>query len=183
MTKYFLAVVPPKDYFLDIENIKESISEKYHTKGALLSPAHITLHMPFSFDELDEAKLIDTIKQFKFDEQITIQLSNYSVFEPRVIFINVLENENLFKFQKKLVQFVKSKFNIFNQADDLRGFHPHITIAYRDLKKPIFYAIWKEYEQQKFERAFVCNSFWLLKKTDKKWEQCFEFRINLTTMI
>lgn len=183
MTKYFLAVVPPKNCFFDIENIKQNISEKYHIKGALLSPAHITLHMPFSFDEQAETKLIDTIKQFKFDEQITIQLKNYSTFEPRVIFINVLENENLFNFQKKLVQFIKSKFNIFNQADDLRGFHPHVTIAYRDLKKPIFYAIWEEYQQKKFENTFLCESFWLLKQTDKKWEQCFEFKISLKPTI
>lgn len=175
MAKYFLAIVPPTLIFNEVEALKKVISEKYHIKGALLSPAHITLHMPFDFEEGKEHKLIDCLSDFSFDSCFEINLTGYHCFEPRVVFINAEKTEELNMLQKQLVSHLKKNLNIFNQADDMRGFHPHITIAYRDLKKPVFYQIWDEYQNKSFEKTFTTQSFWLLKKEDKYWQLLQEF--------
>lgn len=177
LQKYFIAIVPPEPLLSDIQNIKQSISDNYQSKGALRSPGHITLHMPFSFDESKENKLIDCLSEFQFKTTFSISLKNYDCFEPRVIFINVQEQTELFDLQKQLVSHVKRHLNIFNQSDDMRGFHPHITIAFRDLKKAVFYKAWEEYKSKLFSETFACHSFSLLKHQKEEWMvlENFEF--------
>lgn len=75
----------------------------------------------------------------------------------------------------KLVQHVKKELKLFNQSDDLRGFHPHITVAFRDLKKATFEKIWEEYQKKTFRDAFECNSICLLKQVDESWEMYRHF--------
>ena len=175
LQKYFIAIVPPEPLLSEIQNIKQSISDNYQSKGALRSPGHITLHMPFSFDESKENKLIECLSDFKFKTQFPISLNNYDCFEPRVIFINIEEQTELFDLQRQLVSHVKRNLNIFNQSDDMRGFHPHITIAFRDLKKAVFYKIWETFKGKLYYKSFSCHSFCLLKYNDERWEVHKEF--------
>lgn len=178
LQKYFIAIVPPEPLLSEILAIKQSIFENYQTKGALRSPGHITLHMPFSFEEDKEEKLISCLQEFKFNDSFPISLNNYSCFEPRVVFINVDEQPQLNELQKQLVKHVKKQLNLFNQSDDMRGFHPHITIAFRDLKKPVFYKLWEEYQSKKFNASFNCESFSILKHVDDRWVVFKNFTIN-----
>lgn len=177
LQKYFIAIVPSEPLLTEIQNIKQSVFDKYQSKGALRSPAHITLHMPFSFQEGKENKLIDCLNEFQFHTSFLIFLNNYDCFEPRVVFINVQEQAELFDLQKLLVNHVKRHLNLFNQSDDMRGFHPHITIAFRDLKKPAFYKVWEEYKTKSFSKIFTCNSISLLKHQKEEWVviRTFEF--------
>lgn len=174
--KYFIAIVPPEPLLKEIQDIKKIIFENYQTKGALRSPGHITLHMPFSWEKEKENKLISCLEAFDFKEEFSISLKSFSCFEPRVVFINVKQEILLFELQKKLVQHVKMNLQLFNQSDDMRGFHPHITIAFRDLKKPVFYKIWQEFQHKSFEHNFNCHSVFLLKHTDHQWELYREFK-------
>lgn len=169
LQKYFIAIVPPEPLLSQIQNIKQDIFEKYQSKGALRSPGHITLHMPFSFDENKEDKLIEYLNEFSFQKSFSISLNNFDCFEPRVIFINVEQQDELFDLQKRLVNHVKRGLHIFNQSDDMRGFHPHVTVAFRDLKKQVFYKVLEEYKMKPFSGDFVCNSFSLLKHQKDEW--------------
>lgn len=169
LQKYFIAIVPPEPLLSEIQQIKQSVYDTYQSKGALRSPGHITLHMPFSFDDSKEDKLIGCLSEFQFNTTFPISLNNYDCFEPRVIFINVQEQTELFDLQKQLVSHVKRNLNIFNQSDDMRGFHPHITIAFRDLKKTVFHKAWEEYKSKSFSETFTCNSFSLLKHQNEEW--------------
>lgn len=171
--KYFIAVVPPEPLLSEIQKIKMDIFEKYQTKGALRSPGHITLHMPFSFEKED--KLINCLENFKFQEPFTISLNQFACFEPRVVYIHVDEQARLNDLQKRLVQHVKQNLQLFNQSDDKRGFHPHVTVAFRDLKKQNFYVVWEEYKNKRFKAEFLCNSFCLLKHVNQRWEIYREF--------
>ncbi len=175
--KYFIAIVPPEHLLSQIQDLKKSIYEEYGTKGALRSPGHITLHMPFSWEEDKEDKLISSLQNFSFEKEFQIILSGFSCFEPRVVFINVLENDLLSQMQHQLVKYVKQNLQLFNQADDMRGFHPHVTVAFRDLKKPLFYKMWEEYKNKIFDATFTCNDICLLKQVDDKWEVYRTFTI------
>lgn len=170
LQKYFLAIVPPEPTLSEILHIKEYISKNYNSHGALQSPAHITVHMPFTWEDEKEGKLLDCLNAFSFENSINIKFNGFSCFEPRVVFIDVEEDNTLFLLQQKLVFHVKKNLSIFNQSDNLRGFHPHITIAFRDLKKQIFFRVWDEFKDKGFHSAFNCNEFVLLKKGKLNWE-------------
>lgn len=173
--KYFIAIIPPEPVFSEIEKVKVDISQKYNNKSSLRSPAHITLHMPFEMKEEKEGILIQKISAFNFCALFSVELKNYSCFEPKVIFIDVVKNETLNLLQKELVFHVKSNLNIFNQYEDKRAYHPHITIAFRDLKKTDFYLANEEYKNKNFSAEFEVNSFFLLKHTGKVWLPLKEF--------
>ncbi|MFN6037327.1 MAG: 2'-5' RNA ligase family protein [Bacteroidota bacterium] len=168
--RYFIAVIPPENIYNQIVSIKKDISLKYNSYAALKSPPHVTLHMPFNLANHKEKKFLHAIETWKLNiTPIEIELKNYSSFEPRVIFINVNKSNSLCNLQDTVIDFMKREFNIFNQAEDLRGFHPHITIAFRDLKKNNFYAAMKEYSDAKYESNFLCNSIHVLKRFDAEW--------------
>ena len=173
--KYFIAIVIPEPFHSAIIALKQLVAERYNSKAALRSPAHITLHMPFEWKEEKENILIESLQQFSLKEDFMIELQNFSCFSPRVIFIDVIKNEKLSILQSNLVNYVKKNLRLFNQADDMRGFHPHVTIAFRDLKKQLFNEAFASLKEQKYEASFAINSFWLLKHTGKEWQQHEEF--------
>jgi 2'-5' RNA ligase len=179
LQKYFIAIVPKEPLILEIHELKTSISENYKTKGALRSPGHITLHMPFSWEEEKEEKLVGCLTNFEFKTEFQISLCGFSSFEPRVVFIDVTPEEKLIDLQKQLVQHVKLNLQLFNQSDNMRGFHPHITIAFRDLKKPMYYKLWEDLKSKPFEKQFTCQSICLLKHMGNHWEVYKEFPFSI----
>lgn len=179
LQKYFIAVIPPEPVHSEIEHIKKEVSERYNNKSALRSPPHITLHMPFEYKTEKESLLFTALESFSFTETFTVQLQNYACFEPKVVFIDVVQNETLNRLRSALVQHIKVNLNIFNQAEALRGFHPHITIAFRDLKKSVFYEMMGEYKEKIYKADFEVNSFFLLKHTGKSWLPYKEFKFKV----
>ncbi len=175
LQKYFIAIVPSKPVLQLITELKESVCKNYGTKGALRSPAHITLHMPFSWEEEKEERLTLVLQTLRYSNNFTIELNGFDCFEPRVVFVNVKNNDDLIALQIQLVKLCKQQLHLFNQAEDLRGFHPHITVAFRDLKKPIFYKLWEDYQHKSFDATFNCSSFFLMKQVGEKWEAYKEF--------
>ncbi|MBL7930813.1 MAG: 2'-5' RNA ligase family protein [Bacteroidia bacterium] len=168
LKKYFLAIVIPEPAFSEIEALKTALMEKHGLKGALRSPAHITLHRPFEWKEEKEEVLINTLTKFNKPEAFTIELKDYDFFEPRVVFINVTSNPAISELHFELSRFAKEHLRLFNEAEDLRGFHPHVTVAFRDLKKPKFYELQREFSEKKFEHRFKYSGFSLL-KLEKTW--------------
>jgi 2'-5' RNA ligase len=172
--KYFLALVIPEPFFEKIESVKQQLFLDHGLKGALRSPAHITLHRPFEWKEEKENILIEKLNTFKFSGEMNIQLNSFSFFEPRVIYVDVLPSEALVMLHNSVKNFAKTELRLFNEVNDMRGFHPHITVASRDLKKPKFYELAPEFENKKLTGVFNCNGFCLL-KLEKKWEMLHTF--------
>jgi 2'-5' RNA ligase len=107
-----------------------------------------------------------------------LQFHNFSCFAPRVIFINVTENEALRNFQHQLHRFCKVELDVFNAQYKDMAFHPHLTLAFRDLKKPMFEKAWKEFKDKEFKGSFAAKQFTLLKHNGKVWESFMEFALN-----
>lgn len=168
--KYFIAIVPPENVLLKIEAVKENLFREFGLKGALRSPAHITLHRPFEWKAEKEEELISALKEFRFNEQFLIELKNYNCFQPRVIYIDVVKNDALNNLHSELKKYARHNLQLFNEDNDLRGFHPHVTVAFRDLKKQLFYKLWEErFKAARFEGHFDFTGFSLL-RLEKKWE-------------
>ncbi len=182
INKYFIAVIPPEPILTQVKQIKEEVFALVGSKGALRSPAHITLHMPFEWSESKEEKLIQTLSEYYFDSnEIRIELNGFNVFEPRVIFIDVNSNELLNRLEKELSNFMAMRLNLFNQRDSLRAFHPHVTIAFRDLSKNKFYSVWQKFRSQEVKFDFNATSFSLLKSDGNQWKVHREFTLRAKT--
>jgi len=169
MKKYFIAVVLPEPVYSRVELLKQDLKQQHGLKGALRSPAHITLHRPFVWKEEKEHLLIDALTRFEGGRAFEVDLRGFDFFEPRVVFVNVLPNAALEQLYQKLKVFARRDLKLLNEWEDLRGFHPHVTIANRDLKKPKFYQLQEEYREKPFEARFVCNGISLL-RLEKTWE-------------
>ncbi len=175
--KYFLAIVIPGPFQQEIMEFKQHVCNNFGSKAALRSPAHITLHMPFEWKEEKEERLIKTLEEFSFTPSISIQLREFSCFAPRVVFVDVVANETLNRLQKELVRFVMQNLNILNEADNRRGFHPHATIAFRDLNKDRFAKAWEYFKDKNYNASFNADSFHLLKHSPGKWETYRTFKL------
>lgn len=96
-------------------------------------------------------------------------LKDFDFFEPRVVFVDVVENENLNKLQSQVVDTCRKQLKLDNANYKDRPFHPHITIGFRDLKKPMFYKAKKEFENRRVTLEFEANKVSLLQHDGKRW--------------
>jgi 2'-5' RNA ligase len=173
---YFIAILPPARVLEQIEALKYELLQQFNLKGALRSPAHITVHRPFEWNEEKEEQLIGTLSNFRFEHAFEIVLKDFNCFEPRVIYVDVLKNEPLKQLHDKLKYFAQEKLNVFNDVEDMRGFHAHMTIAFRDLKKNKFQEVWQLFKERKFQAEFPYAGISLL-RLEKKWEEIKFFPI------
>lgn len=173
---YFIGISPVDPIKSEIHQLKEYIYQKYGCKGSLRSTAHITLQMPFKMAQ-KKLKLLKTdLENFTATiNPIAIELNNFGYFEPRVIYVNVIENEPLNAFHRNLEKLLK-QHQIFNSTHRNHGFNPHITIAFRDLKKPVFYKVWEEFKNKKFTRDFSANQLTLFKHNGNSWDEDYHFK-------
>lgn len=172
--KYFIAILLPEPFLGQVETLKQELLQQFNLKGALRSPAHITLHRPFEWKEEKEEVLIKTLESFKFQEPFSIQLKNFNCFEPRVIYVDVLQNTMLKELHTSLKYFAQENLKLYNEVQDMRGFHPHVTIAFRDLKKNRFAGVWDQFKEREFDANFNARGFSLL-KLEKQWQPIHHF--------
>jgi 2'-5' RNA ligase len=181
LTQYFIAIVPPSPVYDDAIEQKQYFKDHYQSKASLNSPPHITLHMPFRWREDKEAELIEQLNHFASNIQpFTITLDNFSSFPPRVIFINVIKSPELEQLYLDLKRFCKRELNLFNADYKEQPFHPHLTLAFRDLKKPNYQRAWHEFEQKKYRADFPAKSITLLKHDGKTWQVFQDFALQET---
>jgi len=167
---YFIAIIPPSPFLENAQALKEYFRDQYHCKASLNSPPHITLHMPFQWKEKKEEKLVTELRSFSSGKNpFSISFDDFSCFAPRVIYIDIKPSDPLTRLQHELHQFCKTGLNLFNaQYRDL-PFHPHLTLAFRDLKKEVFPAAWEDFKQRKFQGEFTIDKITLMKHDGKRW--------------
>lgn len=169
-SRYFIALVPPTDICKHIFEYKKLIAEKFNSKGALRSEAHITLHMPFLWPNkrLEElVTLIETIaSQSSYFE---IETNSFGFFEPRVVYIDIIKTNALKEIQNNLNSLMRNKLNLKNSnyKDDI--FNPHITIGFRDLKKQIFPSAKEYFESCSFKTSWTQTNISLLEYKTERW--------------
>ncbi len=168
---YFIAVLPPEKESEQITSLKNYCKEHYGTSHALKSPPHITLHMPFKWNDKKRVRLEECLKKVAIETQtLEIRLQDFDFFEPRVVFVDVVENHPLGELQKRLTRQMRLDLNLFNADYKERPFHPHVTIAFRDLKKPKFYEAKTHFSKQSLSMNFEVKDLVLLKHNGKGWE-------------
>lgn len=169
---YFIALIPDEPVLSEVMAFKQEVKEKFNSKGALRSPPHITLHMPFKWPADREELLIEKLSGFQFDQYpFQVTLRGFDFFEPRVVFVDVDKTEVLTQLQKELSDFVRRELKFFNADYKDRGFHPHMTIGFRDLKKAVFPEVKIYFQDRKYQRQFEISAFCLLKHSGELWNE------------
>ena len=172
---YFIALVPGEPLRSRVRRLKQEMASRFGASHALKSPAHITLRMPFRRAEAGEQALIGALQQFtSAGEALTIRLSGFDAFPPRVIFLKVLDHDPLADLHAKLQEHLKITLGFPAPAKAL-PFHPHMTIATRDLSEASFHRAWPGFSDRPFEAAFRAESLFLLKHNGKAWDLYREF--------
>ena len=173
---YFIALIPPSPLKDEIQELKLEVKEKFNSSHSLNAPPHITLISPFRMDEEQEEELNALLQDFTRNvSPFEVCLNNFSTFPPRVIFIDVEKNPSLMEVQEKLEALARSNSELFNYNYDDRPYHPHLTLAFKDLTKSNFHKAWKEFKNRTFDASFEADALHLLKHNGEKWEAIADF--------
>jgi len=167
---YFIAIIPNRIIRERIVAIKLDLKKKYSIKHALKSPAHITLQMPFKKNPKEEYELIEHLNEFVIGKKsFEVELNGYSHFSTKVLFIKIENHSKLINLQTDLKKILLAKMNFSNQ-DVNKKFHPHLTLATRDLNIESFSKIWPQFKNKNIKYKFLVNSIYLLKHNGKYWD-------------
>ncbi|MDR7128717.1 2'-5' RNA ligase [Algoriphagus sp. 4150] len=179
MQKYFLAIVPEGEFQERVSQLKLEIKDRYQAKYALKSPAHITLKMPFVYNEAKEEELTERLSGFTENyKPIGLTIKGVKTFGERVIYLGVESGEDLFAFQKDLRAFCKRELNLAEELSD-RNYHPHMTIAFKDIKKSQFRDILQFSTEMNLTRKLRETHIVLLKKVEGRWVLCKRIKMGM----
>jgi 2'-5' RNA ligase len=174
-TKYFIALVPEGKIQEEATALKEEMKMLFNLKYALKSPAHITLKMPFEWNENKEERLIHRLQKFfETTEKFNLKFKEFDRFGRRVIFIDVVPSTPLNKLQESLGKFCKLELKLINELSD-KAFHPHMTISFKDVKPKNFDMYWKHIQSKKFKADYQVSDVALLKRIEGRWEVIHRF--------
>ncbi len=166
---YLIALIPPPALREEVRLLKEEMSERFQARHALKSPAHITLQMPFRRSEAAELGLLTALYDFvALRYSFTVQLSGFDCFKPRVIFLRVVDHTPILLLRNDLKQLLVRDLG-FAIFEINHPFHPHLTIATRDLTGEAFGRAWPEYRERSFEAQFEAEAVHVLKHDGKNW--------------
>ena len=173
MDMYFIAIVAPEEINQQVLKWKTFFKEHYECSVALKSPAHITIIPPFWMNEGLTNDLINSIREFSITKnKFEITLHNFAAFQPKVIFVDVVKSEILNRFYQSFTEFIFSQ-NKFPIKKEDRTFHPHVTLATRDLYKKAFHEAWEIFSKKKYETLWIVNGISLLRHNKKNWDVIF----------
>lgn len=166
---FYIAIVPPPAAAAAIDNLRHAIWQRYNSQHGLNSPPHITLIPPFklshaSADEL-QAKLQELVRNF---QPFTLTGKGVNHFDQKTIYAKVDLNEYLTALQKELELLVKEELNFKIERPD-RKYTPHLTLAFKDLKKENFKEAFRYLEAQQISLQFPVNNIALLQHSGKRW--------------
>jgi 2'-5' RNA ligase len=169
MKMYFLAVLLPKDLDERVRAHKQFMLEHFNCRVGLKSPAHLTLVAPFWLTEEKEQDLINDVDQLSENvSSFLLDTDNFSAFRPRTIFIAVKESSSLGALKSKIDDFFSGRD--YKMKKEQRAFHPHITIATRDLHKKAFAEAWKFFESKSFIASFKAEGLSVLRHNGTMWD-------------
>ncbi|HEY0894964.1 MAG TPA: 2'-5' RNA ligase family protein [Sphingobacteriaceae bacterium] len=166
---YLIAILPPPEQAGRIDALRRECSKKYQVFKALRPPVHMTLYKPVWLVPEQEEQLIRQMRLIGAEQQSFMQeAENFSRFSNRVLYLQALPNPALSALQRRIARvFIEEGFDpdtIITEA-----YHPHFTMAYRDVTPGKFQEMWNEYKGKSFRITFPADNFSILKHDGKKW--------------
>ena len=166
---YYLAVVAPAAVDEKVRSFKQWMYEQFGCEAAMKSPAHITLVSPFRLAADREQHLLEVLKSFSSPvTEWYATMDGFSHFGDRVLFIHVESNTGLLQLKNTCeAHFLEAFGDLIKK--DTRPFHPHVTIANRDMEPEHFEKEWAYFSPQSFQAQFRGHSISLLRLDHGRW--------------
>jgi 2'-5' RNA ligase len=161
--------------------VKQVFAERYHSRAALKSPPHVTLQPPFKWQWDQVEELRRSLHQFASQRPpISMRLSGFGAFAPRVIYLHVERTPDLLELHRATLAHLEANLGIADAVGEARPFAPHLTVGFRDLTKPNFKAAWAEFQHQTVEFTVLMSQITLLLHNGQRWEIYQEFPLAAT---
>ncbi len=165
---YFIALIIPEPQIHSIEAIRTSISNQYDCHHALKSPPHITLHMPFRLEAHRQSELTELLSTIPKPKVFDIQTEDIQCFDQRTIYIDVNDNLEMSNYRYTLQEELFQHLGIGKEKRTI--FHPHITLANRDINPVHFKDIVAFAKNSISPMSFAIREVSTLKHNGKNWE-------------
>ena len=173
---YFIALLPPVEVAEEVTEIKQFFARNYNSRAALKSPPHVTLQPPFAWEVDRLETLRESLAEFtQWQAPIPLILSGFGAFPPRVIYVNVFKTPELMQVQAALETFLHQRFASIANQPSRHAFSPHMTVAFRDLKKRDFHQAWPQFKERSSERKFTVSELTLLCHDGRHWNLDTQF--------
>ncbi len=165
---HFWALIPSDPVQKEITAFKLEAGQLFHTTKALRSPAHVTLIPPFRGSDrqildidLCVAEVAQTFQPFD------LVCQGFGCFAPRVIFVSLLASDELRLLHQTLT--ICSPKAEGPAIPYPSRFHPHMTVAFRDLDRQVFSAAWTHFQSRPYERSWTATGIWRLTHAGASW--------------
>lgn len=167
---FYIAILCPDRINERVGKMKLWMKKEFGCVVAMKSPAHITIVPPFWMANIKQEELRKVFESFRSAiEEVAINLSGFGHFHKKVLFVNVTENLLLTEFKKEAESYFVRHFGSEIKKDD-RAFHPHITVATRDVRPSAFTSAWSYFSTMELEESFTTSSLSLLKLEPGEWK-------------
>lgn len=165
-----VAIVPPEPLFSFIREEQQYIADTWGPKKALRVPPHLTLLPPISVNEAELIVLESILKDAASSHKaFMLRVNGYDAFSPKVIFIKPNYPKALHLLYTDIIDTVIARIpHVMNKYPD-DTFHPHFTIAYRDLEPDIFRDVWKYFKNKKAKFTVPIQDISIFDKSDVGW--------------
>jgi 2'-5' RNA ligase len=171
---YFIAVVIPEPVRTEVRAFQEYTSEHFHSKAALHIPPHITLVPPFWVKDHQRVLITQALEGVcNTQEYFEVSINGFGSFGNRVIYLHVLSIAALGALAADLHKALHSKGLDVNTES--RNYHPHITVAYKDLGSEVFDEAFAHFRHVQFSGTFKAENLTLLRHQHGKWHASEEF--------
>jgi len=168
MQLYFVALLPDESIQHEVTAFKQEARERFDAGHALKSPPHITLVPPFQCAPDRQTELLPALNEAAAGlAPFPVQLRHFDRFGQRVIFVHTEIDQPLLTCQRVAADVFHQRVGV---QPDTRPFHPHMTVAFKDLKRSLFSEAWRYFSAQVYERRFMAEALTLLRHSGQRWE-------------
>lgn len=169
---HYIAILAPEPVASEVTSFKEDIALRYNSRAALKNMPHITLKAPFIMDAQHCRMLLQWFEDLRLETpKFSLQLNGFGSFpnsKKPVIFVKPEPSANLDGLQKEITSsFRADNFPALDSTD--KRFHPHMTIAYRDLSFHDYERAWADYAAKQYNAAFEVNEVVLFQHNGRQW--------------
>ncbi|RYY67460.1 MAG: 2'-5' RNA ligase family protein [Chitinophagaceae bacterium] len=173
MQLYYVALVLPDALNRKIVLFKEWMRDRFGCRVGLKSPAHITILPPYWMEPALEAGLRSDLEAFAATQaSFLVRTKGFSSFKTRTLFIDVHVDEPLRQLKAACDDWF-TRLPQYRLKREARPFHPHITIATRDIPAGAFADAWAHFGHKPFEEEWSATELSLLKHNGRSWDVVF----------
>lgn len=176
--QYAIGIVPVEPVYGKLNQLKESLKEKYKLDTDINSPPFLELVMPFNWDDKKEYILVDCLKKFA-RQHFSVEL-DFEGFEKREqnIRLHMPGQEALQKLQLDLKNHLDIHLRLQYHPSEPQPYTASQAIGLDERSKNMIKRAWEELKDMHFSASFIANNFSLLKlNPEGHWQVMATFEL------